>query len=101
NTVLGLAGPPPGSTSGGTLRLIAGGNGLKITGVGITLNSDNTSPGRLLIQGDLFTFASSTTALISSGGAGVNPGNVDLGSGTRLITIAAGTVPCLVADLNI
>src|SRR5204863_7859109 len=41
NTVLGLAGPPPGSSSGGVLRLIAGGTGLQITGASVTFNSDN------------------------------------------------------------
>lgn len=101
NTVQGLAGPPAGITSGGTLRLIAGGNGLQITGATVTLNSDNTFPGKLLLQGDLFTFASSTTAVIANGGANTNPGNFDLGSGTRLFTIAAGSVPSPGPDFSI
>ncbi len=102
NTVQGLSGPPAGSTSGGTLRLIGGNpNGMQITGATITLNSDATSPGRLLIQGNLFTNASSVTANINTGGAAANPGNLDLGSGTRVFTIAPGTVSAPNPDLSI
>lgn len=101
NTIQGLSGPPAGSTSGGTLRLIGGGAGLKITGATITLNSDNTSAGRLLLQGDVFTFASSATALIANGGSATQPGNTDLGSGTRVFTVAAGSVPSGGPDLSI
>jgi autotransporter-associated beta strand protein len=101
NTVQGLAGPPTGTTSGGTLRVIAGGNGLQITGATVTLNSDNTSAGRLLIQGDVSTFPSSTTALIASGGSAAIPGTADLGSHTALFTVASGTVPSPGPDLSI
>lgn len=101
NTVQGLAGPPAGVTSGGTLRLSAGGGGLQITGASVTLNSDTTSAGRLLLQGNVSTSASSTTALIGSGGAAANAGSVDLSSGTRILTIAPGTVPAAGADLSI
>jgi fibronectin-binding autotransporter adhesin len=101
NTVLGLSGPPAGSTSGGTLRLIGGGVGLQITGSTITLNSDATSAGRLFLQGNVSTSASSTTALIATGGAATNPGKVDLGSGTRIFTVAPGTVASPGPDLSI
>src|SRR3954471_1127839 len=37
NTVLGLSGPPPGSASGGTLRVTIGGGGLQITRGSLTL----------------------------------------------------------------
>src|SRR4051812_9088263 len=101
NTVLGLSGPPPGSASGGTLRVTIGGSGLQITGASLTLNSDNTSPGRLLTEGNVSTASSSVTDVIASGGSANNPGKVDLGSHTALFTIAAGTVPAAAPDLSI
>ena len=101
NTVLGLAGPPAGTTSGGTLRLQTGGTGLQITGATVTLNSDNTSPGTLLLQGNVVTSASSTTALITSGGSATVSGTVNLGSATRVFTLAAGSVPATGPDLSI
>ncbi len=101
NVVQGLSGPPAGSTSGGILRLIGGGGGLQITGATITLNSDNTSAGRLLLQGNVFTGAASVTSSIANGGSATNAGNVDLGSGTRVFNIAAGSVPSAGPDLSI
>ena len=101
NTVQGLAGPPAGATSGGILRLEAGGAGLQITGATVTLNSDSSSAGTLLIQGDVSTSASSTTAVIANGGSSTHFGAVDLGSATGLFTIAAGSVPSFGPDLSI
>jgi len=100
NTVLGTLGPPAGA-NGGTLQLNLGGAGLEITGATLTLNSDDSSPGRLLVQGHVSTFAASTTALIATAGAGANAGVVDLGFGTQLFTIAPGNVPSSGPDLSI
>ncbi len=101
NTVQGLAGPPAGTSAGGVLRLQTGGSGLQITGSGVTLNSDNTSAGVLLLQGNVVTSASSVSAFILNGGAATNFGMVDLGSATRLFTVASGTVPAPNPDLNV
>lgn len=101
NTVQGIAGPPAGQFNGGILRLLTGGSGLQITGSGVTLSADNTSPGKLLLQGNAATFGSSTTSFIATGGAGTSPGMVDLGSATRILNVANGTVPNGGPDLSI
>lgn len=101
NTVQGIAGPPAGSFTAGMLRVSPGGSGLHITGSGLTLNSDNATPGKLLVQGNVSTLAASTTAFIASGGSAAHPGNVDLASATRIFNVASGSVPDAAPDLSI
>ncbi len=84
----------------GLLHLLSGGLGLQITGASITLNSDATNPGRLLLDGNVSSATSSTTAFITSGGSAANAGAVDLGTGTRTFTAATGTTPSGI-DLSI
>ncbi|MCA9267455.1 MAG: autotransporter-associated beta strand repeat-containing protein, partial [Planctomycetales bacterium] len=87
NVVQGLAGPPVGTTSGGTLHVQSGGIGLEFTGAGtpnITLNGDATSPGRILLDGDLSVAAGYTGAGASiTSGAGALQGTIDLSGGSR------------------
>ena len=90
NTVQGLAGPPVGTTSGGVLKLDTGGAGLEMTGSTLTLNSDDTSPGKLLLDGDVTSHASATTSVIASGGANSIAGTVDLDGAARIFTIEDG-----------
>lgn len=77
-------------TTGGILQLNAGGAGLQMTGSTLTLNSDSTTGGKLLLKGNVSTNASAATATIANGLALANPGSVDLDSGTRTFTIADG-----------
>ncbi|MFA5390370.1 MAG: autotransporter-associated beta strand repeat-containing protein [Candidatus Omnitrophota bacterium] len=79
-----------GGATGGVLQLNAGGTGLEMTGATLTLNSDGTTAGKLLLQGDVTTYASATTSNISNGLALANSGTVDLDGGTRTFTIADG-----------
>ena len=61
-----------------------------MTGATLTLNSDNTVAGKLLLKGDVTTYASATTSNLSSGLALANSGIVDLFGGTRTFTVADG-----------
>lgn len=92
NTVQGASGPPPG-VSGGTLEILNGGAGLFMTGSTLTLNSDATSAGELLLQSgaSVTTNASATTSLILSGGALAQSGYIDMNDGTSTFTTALGT----------
>jgi fibronectin-binding autotransporter adhesin len=83
---------------GGTLKILSGGTGLEMTGSTLTLNSDNTVAGKLLLDGNVTTFASSTTSTIASGLANTNPGTIDLDGGTRTFTTADGAAA---TDMNI
>ncbi len=80
-----------GGATEGLLHLLSGGLGLQMTGANITLNSDATAPGRLLLDGNVSTTASSTTSSITSAGSAANAGSVDLGTGTRTFTVASGS----------
>lgn len=86
-----------GGSTGGTLKLDSGGTGLEITGANLTLNSDDTSPGRLLLgstastSANVTSHASSITATISNGAGGTNPGVIDLNGGTSTFTTEQGT----------
>ncbi|MCA9270021.1 MAG: autotransporter-associated beta strand repeat-containing protein, partial [Planctomycetales bacterium] len=81
-----------GGATGGTLHVQTGGIGFEFTGAGapnITLNSDATVAGRMLLEGNFSSANTLTgTATITSGGAAANPGFIDLGAGTRTFTIA-------------
>ncbi len=99
NTVQGLAGTPAGVTRGGILQVDDGGLGLQMTGSTLTLNSDATSAGELLLgktantSANVTTSASSVTSNISNGGSAANSGFVDLNGGTSIFTVASGTTP--------
>ena len=80
-----------GGATEGLLHLLSAGVGLQMTGATLTLNSDATHPGRLLLDGDVSTIASSTTSVIANGGNATNAGKIDLNTGTRNFTVAAGT----------
>ncbi len=89
NTVDGDGGTTSG---GGTLHVQGGGIGFEFTGSGtpnITLNSDNTAAGRMLLEGKLSVASgyTGTGATITSGGAGSIAGYIDLGGGSRTFEI--------------
>ena len=70
----------------------SGGIGFEFTGSGtpnITLNSDNTAAGRMLLEGKLSVASgyTGTGATITSGGSGSIAGYIDLGAGTRTFEI--------------
>ena len=79
-----------GGVTGGVLQLNSGGTGLEMTGATLTLNSDAATAGKLLLGGDVTTFASATSSNISNGLALANSGTIDLGGGTRTFTVADG-----------
>jgi len=83
---------------GGTLKVDSGGTGLEMTGSTLTLNSDATTPGTLLLDGDLTTHASATSSVIASGGSAASPGVADLGGGIRIFTVENGAAA---SDLTI
>jgi len=74
----------------GILKILSGGLGLEMTGSTLTLNSDNTVAGKLLLDGDVTTFALAATSTIASGGSATFAGNIDMDGGTRTFTIADG-----------
>ena len=89
NTVDGDGGTTSG---GGTLHVQSGGTGFEFTGSGtpnITLSSDNTAAGRMLLEGKLSVASTytGTGATITSGGSGSQAGYIDLGAGTRTFEI--------------
>jgi autotransporter-associated beta strand protein len=92
NVVQGLAGTPVGTTSGGTLKVNAGGAGLEMTGATLTLNSDATKAGTLMLLGDVTAHASATTSNIANGGNATVAGNIDLSGGTRNFNVESGAV---------
>ena len=83
-----------GGTTGGTLHVQSGGTGFEFTGTGaptITLNSDNTAAGRMLLEGNLSVASSITgTATIETAGAGSIDGFIDMNGGTRTFTVNDG-----------
>lgn len=79
-----------GGTTGGILQLDSGGTGLEMTGSTLTLNSDNSVAGTLVLQGDVTSHASSTTSQIVSGLSNTNAGTIDLNGGTRTFTVEDG-----------
>ncbi|GEM_PF-1682085 len=79
-----------GGSTEGLLHLLSGGIGLQMTGATLTLNSDNSNPGRLWLEGDVSTAASSTTSTIANGLSNTKTGVVDLGAGSRTFTVADG-----------
>ena len=77
-----------GGTTGGILHVQSGGTGFEFTGTGaptITLNSDNATAGRILLEGDMIVAAGYTGsgATITSAAGGSNPGFIDLNGATR------------------
>ena len=77
-----------GGATGGTLHVQSGGTGFEFTGSGaptITLNSDNATAGRILLEGDMIVAAGYTGsgATITSAAGGSNPGFIDLNGATR------------------
>jgi fibronectin-binding autotransporter adhesin len=75
--------------------VLSGGSGLELGGIyspTLTLNSDATQAGRLLLGGNLVVNSTLTdgTAQILSGGSGAVPGSIDLNGGTRTLTINDG-----------
>src|SRR5207248_2207857 len=62
--------------------------------------SDNAVAGKLLLDGNVTTSASSVTSAIANGLSNTNAGTIDLDGGTRTFTVAQGTVPSGV-DLSI
>ena len=84
--------------AGGLLKVLSGGAGLEMTGSTLTLNSSSAVAGKLLLQGDLTTFASAATSFISSGLALANAGTLDLDGGVRIFSVADGAAA---TDLNI
>jgi autotransporter-associated beta strand protein len=92
NTVHGLAGTPAGTTAGGTLNIDAG--GLNFSGTAspnLTINSDATSSGKVVLSGNVASTATAGTATISNGGAAALAGTVDLNGATRTFTVADGS----------
>ncbi|MFN2541238.1 MAG: beta strand repeat-containing protein, partial [Chthoniobacterales bacterium] len=79
-----------GGTTGGRLIIDSGGTGLEITGATLTVNSDDNAPGKVILDGDVTSHASATTAVIASGGAAANAGTIDLDGGTRTFTTEDG-----------
>ncbi len=79
-----------GGASGGVLQIQGSGVGLEMTGSSLTLNSDNSVAGKLLLQGDVTINSSSATSFITNGLALANPGFIDLDGGTRTFTVADG-----------
>jgi autotransporter-associated beta strand protein len=79
-----------GGTTGGILQLDSGGTGLEMTGSTLTLNSDNSVAGTLVLQGDVTSHSSSTTSQIASGLSNTNAGSIDLSGGTRTFTVENG-----------
>jgi len=79
-----------GGAAGGVLQLNSGGTGLEMTGATLILNSDAATAGKLLLQGDVTTYASAASSNISNGLAFTNSGTIDLGAGTRTFTVADG-----------
>ena len=87
-----------GGALGGVLQLNAGGIGLELSnGSTLTLNSDNTVAGKLLLKGDVST-SGNATVTIANAGAFTNLGNIDLYGGTRIFTVADGTAA---SDLHV
>ena len=79
-----------GGATGGILQLDSGGTGLEMTGSTLTLNSDNSVAGSLVLQGNVTSHASSTTSQIVSGLSNTNAGTIDLSGGTRTFTVENG-----------
>jgi autotransporter-associated beta strand protein len=92
-----------GGAMGGVIHLLSSNpsTGLQMTGGTLTLNSDNAVAGKLLVEGDVNSFASATTSVITSGGSAMNFGNVDLNGGTRLFVTQSGSVSSSGSDLRV
>ena len=84
NTVQGAGA----GTNGGVLTVGAG--GLSFSGTAsptLTINSDATSAGKVVLAGNVTSTISVGTATITSGGSAANPGTLDLGSATRTFSV--------------
>ncbi len=79
-----------GGFTGGLLQVDSGGAGLEMTGGALTLNSNATTGGRLLLKGNVHTLASATGSTIANGLALANPGTIDLDAGTRTFNVEDG-----------
>lgn len=88
-----------GGATGGTLQVLAPAGSPTALHFGgtasptITLNSDATSAGRILLQNDVFVdnTLTSGTAQILSGGAAANPGSIDLSGALRTFDVFDGS----------
>jgi autotransporter-associated beta strand protein len=94
--ITGGANTVEGGATRGTLQVQSGGDGLEFGGTAsptVTLNSDNSEAGRILLQGNVTVLGTLTagTAQILNGGAASNPGFVDLDGGTRTFTVNNGS----------
>jgi autotransporter-associated beta strand protein len=75
-------------TVGGVLNI--GSTGLNFSGAGspnLTINSDATSQGKVVLSGNVTATHTGGTSSITSGGAGALKGTLDLNGGTRTFTI--------------
>lgn len=85
-----------GGVTGGVLHVLSGGFGLEFggtSGPSLILNSDNAVGGTLLLDDDVTVLDTLTsgTAVITSGGSGANPGQVDLNGAARTFSVADGS----------
>ena len=88
NTVQGKAA----QASAGVLNVGAGGVNFSGTASpALTLNSDATSAGKLVLSGNITSTVTAGTAAIASGGVAAVAGTVDLNGATRTISVADGT----------
>ena len=74
--------------------LNVGAGGLSFSGTAsptLTLTSDATSAGKLVLSGNVTSTVTAGTAAIANGGAGSVKGTVDLNGATRTISVADGT----------
>jgi len=79
-----------GVVSGGVLQVNAGGIGMEMSnGATLNINPSNGVAGKLVLNGNLST-SGNVTVSIESGGIGSHAGLIDLGGGTRTITVADG-----------
>jgi autotransporter-associated beta strand protein len=89
NTVQGDGG----TGQGGAVLNVGSNLGLSFTGTGnptLTINSDATSAGQVVLQGDITANANSNGS-IAEGGTAANLGTLDLGNATRTVSTATGS----------
>jgi autotransporter-associated beta strand protein len=89
NTVQGDGG----TLAGGALLNVGSAGGLNFSGATsptLTINSDATNAGQVVLQGDI-SAAASSNGVIAEGGSAANLGTMDLGGATRTITTATSS----------
>jgi autotransporter-associated beta strand protein len=93
NTVQGAGA----GVAGGVLNVGSGGlNFSDGTNPTLTINSDASSAGKVVLAGPVTSTVNSGQALIASGGAATNPGTLDLGGARRSFSVT-GTAPLVVS----